>query len=73
MIKLEMVMFKNNWINNDVEKYMKFTIFLWNSERLQMQFILQKFDLVISEENKYWWNGQSDKRRSWWNFMQIIW
>ena len=29
MVELEMVMFTNNWINYDVERYMKFAIFLW--------------------------------------------
>ena len=40
---------------------MKFSIFLWNSERLQMQFILQNFGLAISGKHKYWWNGRSEK------------
>ena len=76
VVESEMVMFINNRINYDVERYMKFANFLWKLREITNVF-LQNFGLVISDKQKNidkLANLISDELMGfYWNLMQILW
>ena len=41
MVESETVMFTNNWINYDVERYMKFANFLWKLRAITNVFYIK--------------------------------